>query len=779
MGYLYRNPQLQIDLPQPEPDSRLVLNLETRRYLRLGLREFDWLKRIEGQVEEDDVADLFGIDASLAQELTKRLIAARLIYVSADPVQIKSVPSVTATQLETRRLEWVHFGQLRLHLGRPKRILESLRPVVRFMMHRITAFAVVLLSLTTLFLLVGQAPEIVRAMRGFTWNASHVVEVMAMLFVVTILHEFGHAAACDYFGAPVRSIGVMLFYLQPAAYADVTDSWQLSNRWDRVAISFAGIYVQIVLTNFLMVIWFSLRWAHRPTDILVIFMSINFSIILLNLMPFSRLDGYWILSNVIAIPNLRNRAEEWTRVNLFAAVKRRPVQAKDLRYSAVLNMSPTGQTLLLLFGLTSMVFGASMWIAGIGFLLRATRWMNMRTVASYVTVGAVLAGLVAMFFVRRWFDRRRSRAEAPQLQVAPPKPAIVVHRIDPKRPVQLNPYVQVITNGKDGRVAFGQFSGNPLIVNASNSLFDLLPDLRTGQLTMDDVRQHPSFRPEFEDILQRLWHQKLLRYAADWECAGDQARHSRIFGWMSNNTLACGRELAVLERLQRSRVTVLGIGGLGTHVVWNLAACGVGELHLVDGDTLELSNLNRQTFFTAQDVGRFKVDVAAEYILRLNPQIKVRKTCAFLRSADELADAIKGSDHVVRALDTPVEVPVMVNEACVRMRIPYTGAGFFGQGSTVGPTVIPGVSSCLACHNSDDGVRVDRGTFGSIAPVISSTAGFLANEVVTCLGGIGTAKSINRLIWIDAPELNFRFQDLEHDENCSVCGTVALKRLVS
>jgi hypothetical protein len=63
--------------------------------------------------------------------------------------------------------------------------------------------------------------------------------------------------------------------------------------------------------------------------------------------------------------------------------------------------------------------------------------------------------------------------------------------------------------------------------------------------------------------------------------------------------------------------------------------------------------------------------------------------------------------------------------------------------------------------------------------VISSTAGFLANEVVTCLGGIGTAKSINRLIWIDAPELNFRFQDLEHDENCSVCGTVALKRLVS
>jgi molybdopterin/thiamine biosynthesis adenylyltransferase len=279
--------------------------------------------------------------------------------------------------------------------------------------------------------------------------------------------------------------------------------------------------------------------------------------------------------------------------------------------------------------------------------------------------------------------------------------------------------------------------------------------------------------------MQRLWHQKLLRYAPDWKSSGDEVRHSRIFGWLSNNTLACGREREVLERLQRSRVTILGVGGLGSHVVWNLAACGVGELHLVDGDRIELSNLNRQTLFTSEDVGRYKVDVAAEYLLRLNPQLRVRKTCAFVRSVDEIADAIQGSDHVVRAIDTPLESATLVNKACVRMRIPYTGAGFFSQGSTLGPTVIPGVSSCLACHYIDEGVRVDIDTFGSIAPQISATSGLLANEVVTCLGGLGTAKSINRLIWIDFPELNMRFQELQRDENCSVCGKVASERLVS
>lgn len=627
-----------------------VLNLETRRYLRLGLREFDWLKRIEGQVEESDVAKLFGIDQNLAQELTKRLIAAKMVYVSDEPVQIKDTPSATASQLEARRLEWVHFGQLRLHLGRPKAILEFLKPAVPFMMNRITVFGVILLSLAGFFLFVNQASEVVRAMRSFTWSAPHVVVFMALIFAVTILHEFGHAAACYYLGAPVRSIGVMIFYLQPAAYADVTDSWQLPNRWDRVIISSAGLYIQIILTNLLLVAWSLLRWAHRPMDILVVFMSINISITLLNLIPFSRLDGYWILSNAIGVPNLRNRAVEWTRLNLLAATTRRPLQTKSLRYNAVLNMSPAGQALLFLFGLTSMAFGTSMWIAGVGFLLRITQWMNMRRATSYWTVGTALVALLLFFLVKSWLDRRRSRTAAKPPTVLS-KPAIVVHRIDPDRPLQLNPYVQII-RGEDGSLAFGQFSGNPLIVPAASPFFDMLPYLRTGKPTIGDIRRHPDFRPEFEDIVQRLWHQKHLRYATEWVSSGDEVRHSRIFGWLTNNTRALGREREVLERLQRSRVTILGIGGLGTHAVWNLAACGVGELHLVDGDVIELSNLNRQNFFTSQDVGRYKVDVAAEFLQRFNPQLKVRKTCAFLRSVDELADAIRGSDHVVRALDT-------------------------------------------------------------------------------------------------------------------------------
>jgi molybdopterin/thiamine biosynthesis adenylyltransferase/Zn-dependent protease len=775
MGYLYRNPQLQMDLPQHEPDSRLVLNHETRRYLRLGLREFDWLNRIEGQVQEDEIAALCGIELGLAQELVKRLFAAKLVCVSAEPVRMKTLSVNAATELENRRFEWVQFGQLRFHIGRPKVILEFLKPVTCFLMKRSTILGVVLFSLLSFCLLVIQIPHLIRAGRGFAWNTPHVLEIVCLLFVVTIVHEFGHAAACDNLGAPVRSMGVMLYYLQPAAYADVTDSWQLPSRWDRVKIASSGLYVQTILTCLTLVLWTLLHRAGQPAALLAIFFFMNVSIIIFNLTPFVRLDGYWILSNVLGIPNLRNRAVEGAFSNVRAFVTRKPVQPKDLRYKAVLSMTPIGQALLSIFGFTSIWFEAAMWIAGVGSLFRVTRFLHMRERASYWSIAGLCVGFVLLFLIKQWNERKRSQSQSQPQPTAASSVSIVIHAFESDKPVRLNPHLTAIKD-PNGAFIFAWSSGNPITISTHDSLFAILPALRSGDQTIDAIRKHPNFRPEFDDVLQQLWHHKYLRYSAEWECSGEDIRYSRLLGWMSMNRIANGGERDVLERLKRARVTILGVGGLGTHVAWNLAACGVGELHLVDGDCVELSNLNRQLFFVPEDVGRRKVDVAAEALLRFNPQLKIQKTFGYVQSVGDIVNAVRGSNHVVRAVDTPADVALLVNEACVRLKIPYTGAGFFAQGTVMGPTVIPGVSSCFACNSSGD-LSFDRGNFGTIAPLVTATAGLLSNEVVICLGGIGTAKSINNLVWTDAPELNVRFQEVKRNENCPICGTIAMKRI--
>jgi molybdopterin/thiamine biosynthesis adenylyltransferase len=141
-----------------------------------------------------------------------------------------------------------------------------------------------------------------------------------------------------------------------------------------------------------------------------------------------------------------------------------------------------------------------------------------------------------------------------------------------------------------------------------------------------------------------------------------------------------------------------------------------------------------------------------------------------VQSLDDILDAIDGSTFVVRAIDSPPESLAWVNEACVRLGIPYSGAGFFPQGTIVGPTVVPGESSCLACNAPAVAPRFDRAIGGTLAPLVFTTAGLLAAEVITHLGKLGAVQTLGRMLAINAPSLAFSFREAPRNDNCRVCG---------
>jgi molybdopterin/thiamine biosynthesis adenylyltransferase len=596
--------------------------------------------------------------------------------------------------------------------------------------------------------------------------------IVGLIFTTTFIHELGHAVVCDYYGADVRSLGIMVFYLQPAAYADVTDSWQLRNRWHRVAISAAGIYVQALISSFSMILWTIWRLTgHRGGGTLVMFMALNTVVLIFNVLPFAKLDGYWMLSNSLGIANLRERSLEWLRVSARAALTRRPVDAARMRFNAVLSMPALDRSLLGFYGMTCVLFGMSMWTGGLAFLFRVTRWAGMRSSTSVVAVGVSIAGMAVAFGVSRVFAARRNRATQPAAARPGETPvsAAVTHHIDPTRPIRLNAHVSALDNG-DGAVTFGWSTPDAITVRVPPGFFEALPMLRAGSTTLQQLKQSDLWSPAVEQAIQRLWHDRHLRYTSEWELAEENVRYSRQLGWLSMNTKVRGKEAEVLARLRQSSVTVLGVGGLGTHVAWNLAACGVGELNLVDGDTIELSNLNRQLFYTPADIGLRKVDVAAERLLQFNPQMRIRKTHMFLESLEDIAGIIEGSDFVIRAIDSPQESMAWVNEACINAGIPYSGAGFFPQGTIVGPTVIPGETACLACNAPATTPRFDRGTGGTLAPLVFTTAGILASETINFLGKLGSVQTAGRMLTINAPALNFTFSDVRRNEQCPLCG---------
>src|SRR5688500_1750773 len=131
--------------------------------------------------------------------------------------------------------------------------------------------------------------------------------------VVKVLHEFGHGLSCKHFGGECHELGAMLLVFTPALYCNVSDSWMLPNKWHRAAIGAAGMYVELFLASVATFLW----WFSEPGLLNHICLSVMFicsvSTVIFNGNPLLRFDGYYILMDLLEIPNLRQKSTEITK----------------------------------------------------------------------------------------------------------------------------------------------------------------------------------------------------------------------------------------------------------------------------------------------------------------------------------------------------------------------------------------------------------------------------------------------------------------------------------
>jgi molybdopterin/thiamine biosynthesis adenylyltransferase len=202
------------------------------------------------------------------------------------------------------------------------------------------------------------------------------------------------------------------------------------------------------------------------------------------------------------------------------------------------------------------------------------------------------------------------------------------------------------------------------------------------------------------------------------------------------------------ERLAGSHVLQLGVGGIGSMVLMNLAGLGVGEITMVDFDRVEPANFTRQFVYREADNGAVKVARAAEWLSSFNSAVKVH---AIERRIDGPADVpplLDGVDLVVVAIDQPNEAPQWVNQACVRAGIPFVAGGFvFDQGSY--QSVWPGHSACLRCREVGDVPEPAAPVNRAIGPTVSLIGGFVALEAVRYLTGFAEPAAAGRLWTVD------------------------------
>ncbi|MEV4322892.1 ThiF family adenylyltransferase [Microbispora rosea] len=226
--------------------------------------------------------------------------------------------------------------------------------------------------------------------------------------------------------------------------------------------------------------------------------------------------------------------------------------------------------------------------------------------------------------------------------------------------------------------------------------------------------------------------------------AAETERYSRnraFFRWVDLVPRAHGWEAQVA--LKRARVLVLGLGGTGSHAAWALAAAGVGRIHCVDRDVVELSNLTRQALFTEADIGKPKADVVAGRLREINSDLDATGETRAVESRADLSALLTGFDALALCADEPRgrdSIRIWANRACLMAGVPWAVGGYRGPLVSVGVFTADG--PCYECLTAaieatlTPGVRVDLGGPGVLAPSAGISGHLTAQAVISMVAGI-------------------------------------------
>ena len=220
------------------------------------------------------------------------------------------------------------------------------------------------------------------------------------------------------------------------------------------------------------------------------------------------------------------------------------------------------------------------------------------------------------------------------------------------------------------------------------------------------------------------------------------------------------------SKLKKARVMVVGAGGLGCPASFYLVAAGIGHVAVVDKETVELSNLNRQILHWSNDIGRPKGVSMVEKLRQLNPEVTV-ETLQKVVTTHNARQLVKGFTVVVDALDN-WRTRFLLNKACVKEKIPFVHAGVYALYGQI-TTILPGKGPCLQCILPK--IPPEEEKF----PVLGATVGTLglleALETVKIVTGLGEPL-IGRMLHFDGETMSFQEIKVERRTSCPVCGSL-------
>ncbi len=204
---------------------------------------------------------------------------------------------------------------LRLPGWDPETTLQKLYPYVKWMWKPWATLMFALLIVSS-WVLIGVQFEAFRSrlpefQQFFGWP--NLIYMWFVLGAAKIIHEFGHGLSCKHYGGECHGMGIMFLVFSPCLYCDVSDSWMLRNKWQRIIIGGAGMYIEVIMSAIAVWVW----WFTKPGLLnhlaLNLFFVSTVTTVIFNANPLMRFDGYYMMSDLLEIPNLRQKADKHLR----------------------------------------------------------------------------------------------------------------------------------------------------------------------------------------------------------------------------------------------------------------------------------------------------------------------------------------------------------------------------------------------------------------------------------------------------------------------------------
>jgi putative peptide zinc metalloprotease protein len=443
-----RPPQLDPDLITHETilDGEPVIGVLQRgknNYYRFSPSEWDLAKMFDGQRSYEEIAEIYSsqtgtpIGAEQIRQFAEQMDDCGLSYETHQEKNLAMRDKLLAQR--GRRMESrINFAHISFSAWDPDRYFDWLDGMAgRFIYSRWCVLSALLLFAFEAVVVVNNWHSIgPDTALFFSFGQKSLVELArfwVLILIVGFLHESAHGLTCKHYGGQVHSMGLMFLYLAPCFFVDVTESWVSATKVQRLATIIAGIWIELVVCAVAMMFWLQAPaggWFH--SFMYEFILLTGFAAVVINLNPLIKLDGYYLLTEIIEIPELKERSTAFLSAWVQAKVLRLPVEVPIVpRRRVALFASYCIASGIYSYGLLfivvrfSYVLGAR-WFAewaiipslALAFALYRSRLRSLRRVLTESwerniksrlrwrpVYALVVLGVIALLFIPLWRDR--------------------------------------------------------------------------------------------------------------------------------------------------------------------------------------------------------------------------------------------------------------------------------------------------------------------------------------------------------------------------------------